>query len=685
MAVTITKRFWNDSEYKSVAKIVFTSPNFTSPTTAGTRSHMQPGGKYMGTWFEAVDFMYRKFNNQNYISSEEMEGFFGRVYVSQDFNFDSDSTISLYHTYGSDYQFTNDMIVNSVNFVDLGQTSRDWRDIAAAPNGNIYACVESGDIYKQSAGTGDFVALVQTSLNWRSLTVAPNGDVYATVYGGSIYKQTAGTGTFTSLGTTVSPVKNWNGITAAPNGDIYATVYGEYIYKRTSGTGNFTSLGATVSPARNWNGINVAPNGNVYACVGGTGDIYKQTGGTGNFIALGQTARDWWDITSSPDGDIYACVAYGDIYKQIGGTGTFTALNQTSRYWRGITCAPNNDIYACTNSYIYKKDNPSTNANILYKDKDNYGVISEQYVTNSGTSISGIGDNVVAVDLTFSSVVGSGIINEWYVSSVSGSADSTISGMSPGTGNIITFDVETVISGVANNSVDSQLSGIVSGSVSGMVIGLDTVSGTVTGTLSGTLTNDEEELYSDVSGVFNGSFSGTDYTVLYGTVSGTISGSLTGPYDQMYHQYSNVSINSNTIIPKKRRVHGGNSIIFSVTFGEAYDCKLTAWDDNTHSTTNNKILYEEHYRVDASVFRSSTDNSAHSPTFRTHKNLVFPPCYDMVLKGNEKYYGSFDLIFSIDPDEYGEYLVFTPRLVDIDDSFLAGSYDFITTLHYQYT
>ena len=99
----------------------------------------------------------------------------------------------------------------------------------------------------------------------------------------------------------------------------------------------------------------------------------------------------------------------------------------------------------------------------------------------------------------------------------------------------------------------------------------------------------------------------------------------------------------------------------------------------------NKILDEEHYRVDAVAYRSNLVDSAHSPIFKKTNNLVFPPAMDIVLKGNENYYGDFDLIFSIQTDEYGEYLAFLPRLVDIDDSFIAGSYDFVTTLHYQYT
>jgi hypothetical protein len=35
------------------------------------------------------------------------------------------------------------------NFIALGQTSRSWNGIAAAPNRNIYACV-LGDIYIQT-------------------------------------------------------------------------------------------------------------------------------------------------------------------------------------------------------------------------------------------------------------------------------------------------------------------------------------------------------------------------------------------------------------------------------------------------------------------------------------------------------------------------------------------------------
>jgi hypothetical protein len=53
--------------------------------------------------------------------------------------------------------------------------------------GDVYATVASGDIYKQTGGTGAFAGLGQTTRNWRS--VAPGGSyIYATVEDGDIYR-----------------------------------------------------------------------------------------------------------------------------------------------------------------------------------------------------------------------------------------------------------------------------------------------------------------------------------------------------------------------------------------------------------------------------------------------------------------------------------------------------------------
>lgn len=183
--------------------------------------------------------------------------------------------------------------------------------------------------------------------------------------------------------------------------------------------------------------------------------------------------------------------------------------------------------------------------------------------------------------------------------------------------------------------------------------------------------------------------------VTSGTGTATISGSWTTTSGSArFYSWPNNTTNT----PWS---HAQNSVIFEATNGEAYNCRLTAWDDETHTTTSNKILDEEHYKVVVYTYKAghvqsggSLGSTVESPG--TQKELprsnnivdamVHPPGIDIVLKGNEKYYGDFDLVHV--PVEYvphGEYLVFTPYLYGMNSSFTPGNYDFVTTLHYQYT
>lgn len=226
----------------------------------------------------------------------------------------------------------------TVGFVDLGQTSRTWRMLASAPNGDVYACGASG-IYRQAGGVGNFVTLGQAVISWFGVAVAPNGNIYACVFGGDIYMQTGGAGNFVALGQTF---RLWIEIAASPNGNVYAITSDGGIYMQTGGAGNFVDLGQT---SRQWSGIAVSPNGNVYATVN-NGDIYMQASGVGNFVALGQTSRQWRGIDVASNGDVYAVVYGGDIYMQTGGAGNFVALGQTVRSWSGVTVTANGNVYA---------------------------------------------------------------------------------------------------------------------------------------------------------------------------------------------------------------------------------------------------------------------------------------------------------------------------------------------------
>lgn len=144
-----------------------------------------------------------------------------------------------------------------------------------------------------------------------------------------------------------------------------------------------------------------------------------------------------------------------------------------------------------------------------------------------------------------------------------------------------------------------------------------------------------------------------------------------------------------------------NSVVFQVINGEAYNCRLTAWDDDSHSTTANQVLDGLHYKVVVYAYKAGHVQAGGTlgstvATPGTQKELprsnnivdsmVFPPGINIPLKGDERYYGDFDLIHvPVEYTEHGEYLAFTPYLYGMDDTFVAGNYDFVTTLHYQYT
>ncbi len=106
-------------------------------------------------------------------------------------------------------------------FLPLGQAFLSWYGMAGALNGNIYACVYNGDIYKQSGGVGNFVALGQPLpvWPWVGMGAAPNGNIYASTNGGDVYMQTGGVGDFMGL---AQVSRAWYGMAGAPNGTVYA-------------------------------------------------------------------------------------------------------------------------------------------------------------------------------------------------------------------------------------------------------------------------------------------------------------------------------------------------------------------------------------------------------------------------------------------------------------------------------
>jgi hypothetical protein len=196
-------------------------------------------------------------------------------------------------------------------FTGIGGTSREWRDIASDLDGNIWASVFGGDIYKCPAGSTTFTGIGGTSRNWGGITSDPDGNIWATVeLSGDIYKCLAGSTTFTPIG---GDSRDWRGITSDPDGNIWAAVYNGYIYKCDSGTTMFYPV---VETSRGWQNLCSDSLGNIWASVY-NGYIYKCDSGTTMFYPVVETSRGWIGITNDIYGNMWATVSIGDIYKSI--------------------------------------------------------------------------------------------------------------------------------------------------------------------------------------------------------------------------------------------------------------------------------------------------------------------------------------------------------------------------------
>lgn len=128
-----------------------------------------------------------------------------------------------------------------------------------------------------------------------------------------------------------------------------------------------------------------------------------------------------------------------------------------------------------------------------------------------------------------------------------------------------------------------------------------------------------------------------------------------------------------------------NCVVFELTVGENYDCRLTAWDDTTHSTTLNELLLRDICRVYAVAFSSTKTISEVDASGFTLHEFVYGPVENKILNGNISYYGDFDMKYRAQTGIYGDYLMFRPLLYGIDETFPYGIHDHVITFHYSYT
>jgi len=190
---------------------------------------------------------------------------------------------------------------------------KNWYGICVAPNGDVYASVNSEDIYLRTAGAGDFNALSQTSRNWTNMAADSSGNIYAAVTSGDIYLRTAGAGDFEALGQTS---RAWTGICVAPNGDVYATESAtNKVYLRTAGAGDFEEL-QEFSFSGNLSGIESDIEGNIYLLTNQQ-RVFIRYGGTGEFInaaVFDPYAALWTDMCFDSNNNGYITSSSGAYY-----------------------------------------------------------------------------------------------------------------------------------------------------------------------------------------------------------------------------------------------------------------------------------------------------------------------------------------------------------------------------------
>lgn len=140
--------------------------------------------------------------------------------------------------------------------------------------------------------------------------------------------------------------------------------------------------------------------------------------------------------------------------------------------------------------------------------------------------------------------------------------------------------------------------------------------------------------------------------------------------------------------PSLAEVHFENSIVYEMTLGEAYNVYLTAWDDDTHTSTDNTVISGSHYRAAGCACYITGDTATPYPAgASTYGTLIDTPVIDQVLNGNTSKWEISDPLRynAIDSGVSGAYVFFRPRLYNITSAIPYGVYDFITTLHFQYT
>lgn len=706
MAVTITTKFYElqdesspgdaeAGEWNDLAKVVFTSPNMDTPNTAGTRSHVLPGQGDIGLWYESSSYMYR-------LESEQLE-------TSTDF-----------YNYRSDVFASFDMSPQPSTITVQNPSHPTFYDYVKESAGcaeDTYSDIThyiSGEVVKlQYRGTSE--SYIYTSYTLETSTYTSNT--------GSCGQQEYYPPTCIGcpmeyipnyLRTTSSNQYHWIG-TVIP-GDLECTI--DFTFTRPIKVRKVTFSAATVDSytycRRSGQGPNVDCDASNTVSTDPDPDYCTESSLSYFFGAYKiQGSSDGSNWTDLYTGDNTTTATSATCYIDDGdGADYFTYYRLLIQNNTNLNAAFESGYYAIRNLKFYEVTYSDENGN----DPEPFYVFDADgsYKSISINNIEELSSGSYADDInTIAYVTGT-----TEMLSVSGTPDYS----SYLTNTYKATDTDDYTMEVYGNATSVSGAASVTGNMNVANLGQDSCTGTTQiVAVSGTPGN----VVTTATASFNNNhWEGTNYvseTVSYQTtVTGasdgsynqtvTVSGYMTANRDRTVTAYGDLyrlnvySVTGSGTVASGTDLAGWgyvtserpldldiqNSVVFELTLGDAYNCRLTAWDDVTHSTTLNEIIAGDHCRVSAMAY-CATGGKVSPEKSASPINCVFAPIHNRIFKGNttymgtKYYYGDFDMAYRSDPDVYGDYLMFKPMLYNITDAISYGIHDFVITLHYSYT
>jgi len=697
MAVTITTKFYEEDTpaWHDLSKVVFTSPNMTSPQTVGTRSHILPGQDDLGLWYEDSSNMYKIESIQDTYDTS-----FYYYYGSLDSPFDLDGAMpSVASIGGTNHPNIVDFIKDASSVEVTGFASKS-ADIENTTLKLEYTVVTNArwplesidvsdstyydDLYADFTCTTSIEHQYEThewdytqrrkisedkwAKGWQADVIPDIQECYIDFEFSLPTKIT-----YINMSAQWKRTDTWDEECEYIDWEQSET-QGAYTYFFI---GNFKIQGKTDTPGATWQDLYTGSN-----TTNINKDIFMLD--NTNYYTFYRILISNNDSLTTPDAG-----------------GTF----DTDKYAISGLVFKGND---------YSTD-PGTDYLIMYDfDEDDVG--RELHVTNAfpegGTPFNTLFDDTISVEGTV------------FITPVSGTE---------GQGELTNYAIK------ADNALNYRTSAEgLSTTVSGLT-GLETCVGVTE------IRQDDSVLaggYMDVTGqagltgmafscVIDGTQTGLSYSnSLYDivteiTYTTTLSGVLPEPGYQgevviegttrrqedrdstpraASYDLTVSDVTSSGIISSSTNLYvwgfradltdvdfsTTDSVTFEVTSGEAYNCRLTAWDDSSHSTILNDVIAGDHCKVSALAFRS--EGTVLAPEYSlTPDNYIMSPIHNRTFKGNvvfggtNYYYGDFNLTHRTETDMIGDYLIFKPLLYDIPISFPYGVHDFVITLHYSYT